>query len=210
MVCQYDISRQIYTFRNDMFSLRFSKIRDVLISQGFLITTRVGMKTFFSISPLYESLVANFCKSERNKISLERLKKQIDSNNAIGEKAELFVLDYEKKRLGYPNCDYVKRISEIDVTAGYDIVSFSSQLSKIPDRFIEVKAVSVTGFYWSNNEYETAKLLGEKYCIYLVSIDRIDDSNYEPEIIINPAEVIINGADWLIEPQSYKIIRIRS
>ena len=31
------------------------------------------------------------------------------------------------------------------------------------DRFIGVKAISSYGFYWSKNEYETAKLKGEPY-----------------------------------------------
>lgn len=206
MFC-YDVSRQSYTLKNEMFSLHFSTIRDILTSQGFLVVARDGMRTCFSISPLYESLVAELCKIERQKMSLEQLKKKIESNNIVGEKAELFVLNYEKKRLGYPVCDFVNRISEIDVTAGYDIISFNSPSSKNPDRFIEVKATSAEGFYWSVNEYETAKLLGEKYFIYLVSVNSINDSTYEPEIIINPAEVIMKGTDWAIEPQSYKVFR---
>lgn len=31
------------------------------------------------------------------------------------------------------------------------------------DRFIGVKAISSSGFYYSKNEYETAKLKGEPY-----------------------------------------------
>ena len=57
----------------------------------------------------------------------------------------------------------VRRISEVDVTAGYDIISYNSIKSKETDRFIEVKARSSSGFYWSKNEYETAKLKGEPY-----------------------------------------------
>ena len=35
--------------------------------------------------------------------------------------------------------------------------------SKEMDRFIGVKAISSSGFYYSKNEYETAKLKGEPY-----------------------------------------------
>lgn len=206
----YDVSAQNYTFKKEMFSLQYSTIKNVLTSQGFLVASRKGMITSFSISPSYNSIIAKLCKTNRQKLTLEQLKKKIENNNIIGEKAELFVLDYEKKRLGVTLGNRINRISEIDVTAGYDIVSFNSPLSKEPDRFIEVKAMSAEGFYWSVNEYETAKLLGEKYFIYLVSLARINDSAYWPEIINNPAEVIMKGTDWAIEPQSYKVFRTHS
>ena len=92
--------------------------------------------------------------------------------------------------------------------AGYDIVSYNSAVSTKPDRFIEVKAVSKEGFYWSNNEYETAKLLGAKYYLYLVNLSLIHQDDYLPEIINNPAEIIARGENWMMEPQSYRVLRV--
>lgn len=99
--------------------------------------------------------------------------------------------------------------SEIDVTAGYDIVSANSPNSTVANRFIEVKAVSENGFYWSKNEYDIAKLLAADYYLYLVDLSKIDDDNYEPDIIHNPVQHIMENNLWLVEPQSYHIQKVK-
>ena len=138
-------------------------------------------------------MVASQCIRKRKAISLEQLKKRLKSDELAGEKAELFVVKYEKKRLGVEGENKVKRISEIDVTAGYDIVSANSPNSTVANRFIEVKAVSENGFYWSKNEYDIAKLLAADYYLYLVDLSKIDDDNYEPDIIHNPVQHIMEN-----------------
>lgn len=163
----------------------------------------------FYVSPEYESLVASQCIRKRKAISLEQLKKRLKSDELAGEKAELFVVKYEKKRLGVEGENKVKRISEIDVTAGYDIVSANSPNSTVANRFIEVKAVSENGFYWSKNEYDIAKLLAADYYLYLVDLSKIDDDNYEPDIIHNPVQHIMENNLWLVEPQSYHIQKVK-
>lgn len=207
MFC-YDSVQCSYAFKNELLPLSLSSVRNVLISQGFLIPLRDAQGTQFYISPAYDALVARHCRERRKQLSLEQLKKQLERNELVGEKAELFALDYEKKRLGLPISEKVRRISEIDVTAGYDIVSFDSPQSQEPDRFIEVKAVSSAGFYWSKNEYEIAKLHGEKYFLYLVDLSKIADEEYSPVVIANPAFTVMSSQDWLIEPESYHIRRI--
>ena len=207
MFC-YDSVQCSYAFKNELLPLSLSGVRNVLISQGFLIPLRDTQGTRFYISPTYDALVARHCRERRKQLSLEQLKKQLERNELVGEKAELFVLKYEKKRLGLPLSEKVRRISEIDVTAGYDIVSFDSPQSQEPDRFIEVKAVSSAGFYWSKNEYEIAKLHGEKYFLYLVDLSKIADEEYGPVVIANPALTVMSSQDWLIEPESYHIRKI--
>lgn len=204
MFC-YDSVQLSYAFKNELLPLSLSGVRNVLISQGFLIPLRDTQGTRFYISPTYDALVAKHCRERRKQLSLEQLKRQLERNELMGEKAELFALEYEKKRLGLPLSEKIRRISEIDVAAGYDIVSFDSPLSQEPDRFIEVKAVSDAGFYWSRNEYEIAKLYGEKYFLYLVELSKIADEEYKPEIVLNPALNIMSSRDWLIEPESYHI-----
>lgn len=180
-----------------------------LPSQGFLCVDRGVTGSRFYVSPEYESLVASQCIRKRKAISLEQLKKRLKSDELAGEKAELFVVKYEKKRLGVEGENKVKRISEIDVTAGYDIVSANSPNSTVANRFIEVKAVSENGFYWSKNEYDIAKLLAADYYLYLVDLSKIDDDNYEPDIIHNPVQHIMENNLWLVEPQSYHIQKVK-
>ncbi len=205
----YDAVQCCFFFKNELFPLSLSCVRNLLISQGFLIPDRTPQGAHFYISAEYDSLIAEQCRTKRKQLSLDALKRQLENNEIAGEKAELFVLSYEKKRIGQPLCDSIRRISEIDVTAGYDIVSFNSAQSRHPDRFIEVKAISESGFYWSKNEYETAKLRGEFYYLYLVELSKIDESEYAPEIIQNPAMSIMGADGWLVEPQSYYLRRVR-
>ena len=190
------------------FFLLISAVRNTLISQGFLIAVRDVQGTKFYIAPAYDSLVAKHCKSKRKRLSIEQLKKQLEDNEFAGEKAELFVLSFEKERIGQPLCDGIRRISEIDTSAGYDIVSFDSHQSQKADRFIEVKAVSSSGFFWSKNEYEIAKLKGEMYYLYLVELNRVDEPGYVPEMIQNPAVNIMEADNWFVEAQSYHIKRV--
>ena len=204
----YDEVGSFYYFRNSSFPLALFCIRNMLISQGFIIPIRGFQTTSFYIAEEYEHLVAKYCKQRKRQMSLEQLKKQIEDNEIAGDIAEKYVLEFEKKRLGSPKDALIKRVSEIDVAAGYDIASFESPLSVRLDRFIEVKAVSKAGFFWSRNEYEVAKLKAEKYYIYLVDLQRITDSEYIPEIINNPAVSIMKSEDWYVEAQSYFIKRV--
>lgn len=201
----YDSVQCRFAFKNELLPLSLSTIRNMLISQGFLIPLREPQGTRFHISSTYDALIAKHCKEHHKQLSIEQLKKRFEHNELVGEKAELFVLEYEKRRLGLPLCEKVQRISEIDVMAGYDIVSFDSPRSQDPDRFIEVKAVSSSGFYWSKNEYEIAKLKDDKYYLYLIEIGRINETDYSPQIIKNPAEKIIDDEEWFVEPQSFFI-----
>ena len=204
----YDSIQSSYAFKNELLPLSLSCVRNVLISQGFLIPQRDPQGTRFYIAPLYDTLIAKHCKTRRKKLSLERLKKQLEDNELSGEKAELFVLNFERNRIGPPLCEDIKRISEIDVAAGYDIVSFNSSDSHEPDRFIEVKAVSSSGFFWSKNEYEIAKLKGDTHYLYLVELSNVDEPGYTPEMIQNPARNVMESDGWFVEAQSYHIKRV--
>lgn len=206
MFC-YDSVNGCYAFKNEMFPLALSVVRNVLISQGFITTLRDNQGNRFLISMEYAPLLASHCKTRRKQMSLERLRRQIERNAEAGDLAERFVLAYEKRRIGAPLSEEIRRISEIDVAAGYDIVSFDTDRSTEPDRFIEVKAASNSGFYWSKNEYEIAKLKGESYYLYLVELSKIDIEGYRPEMIKNPANSIMTSDEWLVEAQSFLIKR---
>lgn len=201
----YDSVQGCYAFKNELLPLAASAVRNVLISQGFLIVERDVQGTKFYIESEFDTLVAKHCKASRKQLSLEKLKKILEDNELAGEKAEQYVLCFEKKRIGQPLCDSIKRISEVDASAGYDIVSYNSCQSQTIDRFIEVKAISNSGFYWSRNEYEIAKLKGESYYLYLVELGRINDLGYSPEMIQNPAQSVMESDIWFVETESFHI-----
>ena len=204
----YDSLQCSFSFKNELFPLSLSSVRNVLISQHFLLPLRDARGSRFYISSDYEFLIAKHCKAKRKLMSLEKLKEQLENNERAGEIAELFVVEYEKRRLGIADGTKVKRISDIDVSAGYDIVSVNTPEAVVSNRFIEVKAISTTGFFWSKNEYAVAKLLGTNYYLYLVDLTKISDNGYSPEIVNNPAQEIMENCQWLIEPQSYHIQKV--
>ena len=120
------------------------------------------------------------------------------------------MVKYEQKRLLWgKNSAKIKQISDIDVTAGYDIVSFQDNESTRVDRFIEVKSYYKTpSFFWSKNEIDTAKRLGLSYYLYLIDMEKYLLDDYEPFIVFNPATEIMKSENWLIEANSIKVTQV--
>lgn len=206
----YDIDRCQVLFRNELLPLSYASIRNVLVSQEFLIVERDTHKTAFWVNPNFERILAQFCRKNSTALTLEQLRVRLEANSVAGAKAESFVMGYERRRICNPTLQkQIKQVSEVDVCAGYDILSYESDASTCYDRFIEVKAVSQNlSFFWSKNELEIAKLQGEKYFLYLVDLSRIEDEEYCPEMISNPALSVMSSSDWLVEPESYHIRKI--
>lgn len=188
------------------FGTKYTAVRDLLIDFNFFIRhdnlDRVIMlnerwKAFFD---------SNFKLAIRKKqIGLEQLKLQLEQQAQQGERAELFVMEYEGIRLeGKQGIEWV---APIDVALGYDILSFESIESTENDRCIEVKSYSLLtpSFYWPKNEIRVAQELGDRYFLYLVDIKRIDDADYTPIIIQNPAMTVLNNDTWMKEVDSYFI-----
>lgn len=123
-----------------------------------------------------------------NPANLESLKLKMAAQEEAGLRAEQWVVEYERARLvGHPMIDEIKRISEEDVSAGYDILSFSSVAALRYDRFVEVKSyIDSPSFYWTDNEANAAKILAEQYHIYLVDRNAMHAAGYNPIIISGP------------------------
>lgn len=122
----------------------------------------------------------------------------------LGEEAEEYIIDYERKRLKKEGINREpKHISKIDVSAGYDIASYTEE-GVHPNRFIEVKSCdSSYSFYLSRNEIETAKIKDNAYYLYLYN-----RTNDEVIMIQNPYLVIFsNESEWMHEPSSYRITK---
>lgn len=205
----FNADTQRYEFHNELLSLKFSAIRNVLISQALFEVSDGPHRNTFLVAHSYEELVAEQCRKRSRHYTLEQLRKKLEDNAEAGEMAESFVLSYERLRINNMKLNKeIRIISTIDVYAGYDIVSFNTDDSQKYDRFIEVKAISKhNDFYWSSNEIEVARLKGDQYYLYLVNLSQIHQGKYLPQIIRNPAKIIIDSSDWLVEPQSFHVRR---
>lgn len=201
---RYSRVTNVYYIERFGFSVSAALFRNILIQYKALCECSGGLQ----ISSKYEPLFGELQKKTRVKKSLEKLKLQLEQQEKQGEMAELFVLEYEKKRISNAILNKkIKRVSVIDVAAGYDIVSYDSDEAVGYDRFIEVKSyVGSPHFYWSSNEIETAKLYGNKYYIYLVDVSKIADEKYVPDIICNPEEEIIESEKWILNPTSFIVM----
>lgn len=207
---EFDNSQQRIRFKNEIFPLNRSSYRNLLVSIGFIDIEKNDKMTHFFVTKNNEQIMEERLKEYRKKMTLLQLKKSLEDKEMAGEKAEKFVLGYEKKRLKDSKvCDCIRQISHIDVSAGYDIVSFKTITSTKVDRYIEVKAVNNDfQFYWSINEYNSAKVKGNKYCLYLVELAKIENVDYEPYIIENPYEFFEENTDWLIQTQTFSFKKI--
>lgn len=189
------------------FSLHSAVFRNLLITLNAL----VAAGSEYRIPKEYDKFFGRLIKSANKRLTLEQLKKKLDEETELGEKGELFVLDFERNRCKYlePDLQRIRQISHIDVTAGYDIISFHDAVS-LKRRYIEVKTYrGKPHFYWSANEIESARLRGADYCIYLVDADKIYRDGYRPEIIINPFNEINNNSNlWKMTPSSFLVEKL--
>ena len=185
------------------FSLSAAIYRNLLIAINALLIVNNKL----SVALKYEKCFEKQCSIANKKTIQDELLKQLEKQQIDGERAELFVISYENKRLSCSG-KTAKRISQIDVSAGYDILSYENGLSDEYDCYIEVKSYhGKPHFYWSDNERNTSKVLINHYYLYLVDVDRLSDDNYEPTIIRDPYNNLHNDI-WIIKPQNYFVCRI--
>lgn len=150
------------------------------------------------------TLAKKFLERPLRKISPKELEDELAQKKLNGIIAEKFVLNYEKKRLGNVNIDWV---AEYIVNEGYDIASFDNKDDKEYNRFIEVKSYDgdTPYFFWSRNEYNVARLKKDNYWLYLVSREKIDEIGYIPIMVQNPYINILNDDVWKKQIDKYKI-----
>lgn len=201
----FDTDRGHLSIKRSAFPLEYAAIRNFLTVAGALEKEHNGE---ICVTDSYENIFAKDLKSYRQKLTLEELLKQKEEQSQRGLEAEEFVLELERNRL--PLKAYkIKRISDFDVAAGYDIVSYDSNESMKYDRFIEVKCyLGKPHFYWSENECDTARQKGSKYILCLVDYTRIKEPGYTPQYIRNPYDDIFTNENWLVNAASYKIQEI--
>lgn len=197
---RYDSQNDCFILARNGIKYKHASYRNLLLSLGVLSKRDDGS---FEFERKLDTIIA--FALEKNKKTEERLLQELEQQRQEGLAGEIFVIQYELTRLEHhPQKGKIKQISIIDVSAGFDIISFEDASSKILNRFIEVKTYrGKPHFYWSVNEIRVSKLRAEHYYLYLVDFDKVSEPGYEPIIIPNPSEFFIDNEDWNITPDSF-------
>jgi hypothetical protein len=201
----FDAEKGHLSIKRSAFPLAYAAIRNFMTLAGALDKEEHGE---ICVSDNYENDFTAQIRSRRKKITLEKLLKQQEDQSKRGLEAEEYVLNLERNRLP-GKVSKIKRISDFDVAAGYDIVSFQNEQGQVYDCFIEVKCyIGSAHFYWSENESDVARIKGDSYVLCLVDYTRIGEPGYQPEYIKNPYKTIFSDEQWLVNTASYKIQRV--
>lgn len=209
----YVIGKEKISISINSIPLKYKGLKNLLISVGFF-TVDAENPYQFVIEDDYQEYFENQVipwlhdirgYSPESGITFEEFKEIQRAKEQAGIIAEEFVLIFEQNRLhGHPLKSHIKIISWIKVDAGYDINSFDRLNSLQIDRYIEVKSYSGNiSFYWSRNEIEKARILEQKYFLYLVDRNKITKPNYEPIICQDPYKTVFKSSDWSKDPQSW-------
>ncbi|NNT70924.1 DUF3883 domain-containing protein [Flavobacterium sp. IMCC34852] len=202
----YDIIYKSLQISNSAFGFKFSSFKQLLLDFEIIQRHPTLELNTYIVNNRYKKLFDKTVLPEirKRKIGVDALEKQMQQQQIYGEEAELYVLNFEKKRL---NNKEVNWIAEYVANEGYDIASFNNHYDTEYNRFIEVKSYQgkTPYFYWSRNEFQVAKYKHENYWIYLVNRDSINDKNYIPVMIQNPFTNILDSDKWTKETDKLKI-----
>ena len=189
------------------FKFKYAIIRQFLLDFN-VISKHAYINKNYLVNNNYQSYFNNIDISKKNEqriLTLDEFKKLQELKNTYGENAENFVVDYEKNKFkSHELVESIEKISNLNVSAGFDVVSLQSDDSNIIDKFIEVKSYSNNKtFFWSKNEVEMAKNKKNNYFLYLVNQKKIDNPEYTPIMIQNPYKDIFLSSNWDMECQSW-------
>jgi hypothetical protein len=203
----YDVVYNLVQIDRSAFGFRYANFRKFLISFGFIGPHPDLKIKKLIVNPKHQRLfdMRLIREVRRRKIGIENLEATLEQKRIAGMNAEEFVVASEKRRLStHPKLETIQRISDYDVAAGYDVVSYESMDSLTYDRFIEVKSCAIDRrFYWSKNEVAQARIKRGQYFLYLVDPEKMREAGYEPMMIQNPYENIFLDQSWAREPQSW-------
>lgn len=203
---KYDVSSNSIKISNSVFGLKYSNFKQLLLDFNIIHNHPSGLVGQYLINSHYRQIFEKELLKEikKRRISIKELQDKLNRQKIQGENAEKFVLEFEKMRL---NAKDVKWIAEFIVNEGYDIASYDNADDKVINRYIEVKSYEgeIPYFYWSKNEFETAKHKGDKYWIYLVNRFEMNNPGYIPGMIQNPYKLIIDNNKYVKEVENYKI-----
>jgi hypothetical protein len=211
----YDIVYKTIQIDGDAFQFRYASFRQLLVNFAFIQPHPDNNIRKFVINPRFKGLfdreLLPLIKSK--KMGIQQLEKMLAQKQLHGREAEEFVLKFEKRRLAsHPKLESVEIISDYDVGAGFDIISFNGIDSCEIDRFVEVKSFSdFPSFHWSRNEIDVSRIKRVQYFLYLVNRAKMNEEDYEPEMIQNPHQQIIeNGTKWEKRIEGYFVTQVTS
>ena len=206
----YDLINRTINVKFSAFGFRYANLRNLLVDFGFLELHPNLSSTLVINSAWKQFFERHFISKIRTRrMSPEDIQRQQSQQQINGEIAERFVLGFEKTRLrGKSGIEW---IAPYDASAGFDILSFRYRTSKDNDLLIEVKSYvgSTPYFYWTRNEMQKARDNPDKYQIYLVDRGQIEQSDYRPVVIPNPALNVLENDEWDKEIDKYCIISLR-
>lgn len=211
---KFDNESKTYYVKESQIPFKLNSIKKLLIDTGFLVK-QDSLQGIYFINPIFNEFFASIILPAIRKLTTKRiitlmqLKDTLALQEKYGEEAEEFVLAFELRRLyKHPQKQEIKRISKDFVNAGFDIESFNSEDSITNDRLIEVKSYNINvTFYWTINEIETAKELGDLYFLYLIDRSKISANDYSPHIIKNPYKNIFLNDDWHKNSDTYFVYK---
>jgi hypothetical protein len=142
-------------------------------------------------------------KARHGPSTKKKLLLKLQERDQLGFDTECAVVEYELRRVGREWANEVQHVAREHPLANYDIESVTLVHGKPNARFIEVKAVSADSFrfFWSKEEVETARALGNSYFLYLVPVDLTRRANLNAMRIVENAytSVCENPGKWDIE-----------
>ena len=126
----------------------------------------------------------------------------------LGHRAELVVVEYERRQVGSRYASQVVHVALRSASAGFDIASLRVKADgrSVESRLIEVKAVGQEerGFFWSSEEAKVARKSGDSYFLYLVPVREGEPSIEELVIIRDPARKVLKSpAEWDVQASGY-------
>ena len=184
--------------------LKYSGVRNFLISLGVLRFEQS------SNSYILEKKLTSYLSLKNKVFSYQHFKTKTKAESELGLMAEVLIYKLERKKFKNKSGiqKKIRHISLENVMAGYDIKSYEwLKNKKLTPKYIEVKAVSPNDwkFYWSKNEINKARHLGNSYYLYLVPVKK------SPDIaglfmIRNPyREVFLNKKQWEQEVETVSV-----
>jgi len=198
-VIYYDEKHARYYLKRNSIDLSLSGLLMLLSGLGMVEATRSDI---FINDDRYIGEYKNPMLHNKQ-ISIMQLKNGLAIKDMLGEEAEKLALKFETDLLAKQGINKTPSIiSHIDVSAGYDIVSYLNVNSQIPDKFIEVKSCGDNRyrFFMSKNEIETARNKRNSYHLYLYN-----RTSEQFRIVQNPYEKVFESDYWAKEPQIYEI-----
>lgn len=176
----------------------FAPLRNLLIELNVLF---YGKAKRLYLNSTYKELIYNIQRpraASSPKELLDISKKKL----LFGLRVEQKIFQEELKRLRQQDKDKVVHVSLFDSEAGYDIKSIKQAVSGVYENsYLEVKAVNSRNweFFWTKNEKQSSKFLGEAYCIVLVPCSKGAIDLKSRKDIWNPAKFFLNTKEWTSE-----------